>query len=381
LQHHSGGSRPLLPALQGLRLVAALHVLLVHSVQAQWLPAPVRSAIGAGHTSTSLLFILSGFVLTYVYSGADGRLRLPRRDFWVARFSRLAPLLVLSQLLVLPLWVHAHGWRGTWLPALLAISGQQGWHPRHAHVLNTPAWAVTFLCLAYALFPWLLERMRAVPERRLGAAIATAWAAALLPGAVYHLFLPHSAEGLRALFTFPLLRLPEFVVGMLAGRWFLARGPLPARKAAAWAAIGLAVWAAGTLVASRVPAALIHNGFFAPAQVMAVAGLASGGGAIGALLAWRPARGLGERAYALFLLHLPLLSWAQALGAFPRDTLAASAAAYAAYLAATVALSILVNDRFVDPASEWLRKRLTPRRPPDRGIPLAAPILPTAPPA
>jgi peptidoglycan/LPS O-acetylase OafA/YrhL len=361
--------------------VAALHVLLVHSVQAQWLPAPLRSAIDAGHTSTSLLFLLSGFVLTYAYACADGRLRLPRRDFWVARFSRLAPLLVLSQLLVLPLWVHAHGLRETWLPALLAMSGQQGWLPRHAHVLNTPAWAVTFLCLAYALFPWLLERLRAVPERRLGAAIAAAWAAALLPGAVYHFLLPHTADGLRALFTFPLLRLPEFVAGMLAARWFLARGPLPPRKAAAWAAAGLAVWAAGTLVASRVPAALIHNGFFAPAQLIAVAGLASGGGALGALLARRPVRALGERAYAIFLLHLPLLSWAQTLGAFPRDTLAISAAAYAVYLAAAIALSVAVNDRFVDPASEWIRVRLSPRRPPDHDLPLAAPILPAAPPA
>ncbi|HEU4456926.1 MAG TPA: acyltransferase [Longimicrobium sp.] len=381
MRHHSGGARPVLPALQGLRLVAALHVLLVHSMQARWLPAPLRSAIDAGHTSTSLLFLLSGFVLTYVYAGADGRLRLPRRDFWIARFSRTAPLLVLSQLLVLPLWLHAHGPGGTWLPALLAMSGQQAWLPRYAHVLNTPAWAITFLCLAYALFPWLLERLRAVPERRLGAAVAATWIVALLPGAVYHLLLPHSAEGLRALFTFPLLRLPEFVVGMLAGRWFLARGPLAPRSAAAWAAAGLGMWIAGTLVASRVPVALIHNGFFAPAQVVALVGLASGGGAVGALLARRPVRAMGERAYAIFLLHLPLLSWAQALGAFPRDTLAASAAAYAGYLAVTIALSVAVNDRFVDPASEWIRARLTSRPPPARDLPLVAPVLPAAPPA
>jgi peptidoglycan/LPS O-acetylase OafA/YrhL len=138
-----------LPAVDGLRFAAALHVVLVHSVATRWLPFPLFSAVRAGYTSTSALFILSGFVLTWVYSGADGRLSVPPRRFMVARLSRLLPLLVVSQLLVLPLWPTTHAAKDLWFVLPLGLAGLQGWWPRMSMVLNTPAWAVSVFVLSY----------------------------------------------------------------------------------------------------------------------------------------------------------------------------------------------------------------------------------------
>jgi peptidoglycan/LPS O-acetylase OafA/YrhL len=367
--------RPELPALTGLRFVAALHVLLVHALRVQWLPRPLRSAVDAAHTSTSLLFVLSGFILYWVYAGADGRLRGSVREFLAGRIGRVYPLLALSHLLALPLWVASVGWEGTLVPAAAALSGQQGWFPPLAHVLNVPGWAATLLFLAYALFPALLILVRRVPRRALVPAMAGAWLLALLPGALYLLALPHTELGERALFTFPLLRLPEFVFGVLLGAWTAGRPSLSPR-AAGWLAAGaLAAWGAAAMLADRVPLVLIHNGGLAPVHAALLVALAAGGGAAGRLLASPPLKRLGNAGIGLFLLHLPLLAWLQVLGWLPRPTLAGSAAVFAAYLAVTFALSVLVTERFVTPVPKWARRRFGGPAQAPAPVPAAAPGL------
>jgi peptidoglycan/LPS O-acetylase OafA/YrhL len=124
--------------------------------------------------------------------------------------------------------------------------------------------------------------------------------------------------------------------------------------------------------ASRFPIELIHNGFLAPAQGLLIVGLAYGGGIPARVLAWRPLRGLGQRSLAIYLLHLPILAWIQALGFFPRPTLAENAVAYLAYLALTLGASVLVSDRFVDPAAGWLRRRFGEKDTADTGSRLPA---------
>ncbi|HEX5727144.1 MAG TPA: acyltransferase [Longimicrobiaceae bacterium] len=364
-----GARRSRLPALTGIRFFAAMHVLLLHSLQARWLPGPVRSAVEAGYTSTSLLFILSGFVLVWVYTTPEGGFRGSRPAFWTARVARVYPLTVLSHLLVIPVWVGWNGTRDLWTHAAVALSAQQGWIPPLVNVLNSPAWAVTFLFFAYALFPWMAERVRALPERALVPAMAAAWALCVLPG-VYVLLAMEGVAGRTVLYTFPLLRLPEFVFGVLLGRWFLLRGALPARTAARVAAASLGVWAAVILAGGGIPRELLHNGLLAPLQGLLVVALASGGGAVGRFLSTRPLRTLGEAGLAVFLLHVPVLAWFHAAGWIPGPSLLASTAAYVAYVAATLALSLAAMRWVVDPvaarARRWTAPAPAPEPPPMR---------------
>jgi peptidoglycan/LPS O-acetylase OafA/YrhL len=367
------GRRPVLPAVNGLRFVAAMHIVFIHSLKVRWFPVPLRSAIDAGYTSTSLLFILSGFVLTWVYQGEDGRLNVPRRQFLVARLSRIFPLMLVSQLLVLPLWLEHRPFGPAMVGLALGLSGQQAWWPPLAHALNTPAWAVTVLCLNYALFPATLDLLRRIPARWHLAALGGAWVACLVPGAVFHQLGATSDDALRVLYTFPLIRGLEFVFGVMLGVWLTARGPLTRREAAWMAAAGTLAWAGWLCVAYRFPVELIHNGLLAPVQGMLIAGLAYGGGWIGRVLAAKPVRELGERGLSIFLLHLPLLAWTQRAGLLPLPSVAASMAVYAAYLAVTLTLSVVVTDRFVTPAARMLRLRFTPAPPRSPAVPVETP--------
>lgn len=359
----SAARRPVLPAVNGLRFAAVMHVVLIHSIATRWLPFPLYSAIRAGYTSTSALFVLSGFILTWVYSGADGRLAVPRRTFLAGRLSRIFPLLVLSQLLTLPIWLQTHHGLDAWLAFGLSLTGQQGWVIPWATVLNTPAWAVGVFCASYLLLPWLLERIRGLSQRGLLVAMGVTWAACLLPGIALHVTGLATESARMALYTFPPLRLPEFVFGVLAGRFVIVHGPLP-RRTAAWAAtLGAAAWLGWISIASLFPIELIHNGLLAPAQALLIAGLAYGGGLPGRVLAWKPVRAMGTRSLAIYLLHLPLLAGMQTLGAFPRTSVAVSLAVYLAYVALTIGGAMVVADYFVDPIAARIRRRFAARRP------------------
>ena len=71
--------RPDIPALTGLRAVAALLVVLFHYKYIVpglgQSPAPGARVIQAGFVGVSLFFVLSGFILAYTYIGDDGSLR------------------------------------------------------------------------------------------------------------------------------------------------------------------------------------------------------------------------------------------------------------------------------------------------------------------
>lgn len=345
--------------------------MLEHSLRAQLLPRPVLNAISAGYTSATLLLVLSGFILVYVYSTPDGSLAVSRREFWTARFSRIYPLFIISQLIVLPLWLQTHSWDETWFPLAVGLSGQQAWFPSLAHVLNTPAWTISLLVLAYAAFPWLLERLRALPDRLLPAAMLGTWVLGVVPV----LLVPHPGPtATRFLFSFPLVRFPEFLFGMLLGRWFLARQPLGAR-ASAWAAGGaLVAWVAVLSVIGQFPRAVMHNGLLAPLFGLLLVGLASGGGWIARVLSLPLLQRLGNAGIAIFLLHLPLVAWIEVAGWYPAPSTAVSAMVYAGYLAMTLVLSVVLTERFVAPVSRWARERFG--RPAVAAPPLVVPPLP-----
>ena len=91
--------RPQLPLLTTLRFFAALQVLVMHLV-----PNPLRSSlsyaplIGAGDEAVIFFFVLSGFILNYVYSGKreDTAFAIPASRFWRARLARLWPAMRLD---------------------------------------------------------------------------------------------------------------------------------------------------------------------------------------------------------------------------------------------------------------------------------------------
>ncbi|MDX6231026.1 MAG: hypothetical protein QOI76_4416, partial [Frankiales bacterium] len=106
-QTHRGEGQPRLPALTGLRFVAALAVVLSHFSEQRLVDVPRRlvTFLDGGRTAVSLFFVLSGFVLAYNYAHLSTTDQ--RRRFYVARFARIYPVVLLALLVAVPSILYA----------------------------------------------------------------------------------------------------------------------------------------------------------------------------------------------------------------------------------------------------------------------------------
>ncbi len=150
-----------LPALTGVRFLAATQVVLYHFgsgfAQRHHLPRPLTNLLTNGWTAVTLFFILSGFILSYTYSGQiagrGGKLR-----FWEARFARIYPVYLLALLLSWPF----RGDPGLGL-SMAVLTMVQAWNPFHVNyggAWNSPAWTLSTEAFFYLLFPFFFRCSR-----------------------------------------------------------------------------------------------------------------------------------------------------------------------------------------------------------------------------
>lgn len=371
---------PQLRALTGLRFVAALHVALYHALRPVLVDVdgagnPLLTFIANGPAAVTLFFVLSGFVLVQSV-GAAGHLdgeqrRVPWRAFIAARLARIAPVYLLALAVVVPLGLAARH-RGLVddplgpLSFVLVAAGLQAFVPEAALRWNPPAWSVSAELFFYVCFPVVvvvLARWTTTARSRFA---QTLWLLGLLAPLAYlyldpdHLTWPKPGdEGfwLHLVQFNPLLRLPEFVVGVVAGLLWRRGGAIPAQLRGPVVVVAIV----GSVVVASiagVPRLLLHNGLLAPAYAALIVALSYGEGAVARVLSSSPLQRLGEASYALYLLHVPLLMWAMALTKTSAAKGLSPTVAVVVVVLAAIPLSLLVERVVERPARRFLRARL-----------------------
>lgn len=285
-------SKSRLEGLTGLRAIAALQVVFYHFGTHAFAGAPslLRALQQTGHAAVSLFFVLSGFVLVYNY----GEGAISRRRFWRARFARVYPLYALIVLVEIGLLASQRASARTIAAATVGdLLGLQAWIPAITNVGNVPGWSVSVELFFYLVFPFVALR----PRRPL-VAVALFCVAALATAA-----LPSLVAGDAATFAkvSPLMRLPEFLVGVALGRAFAMRR---LASPTAWSLVAVAGVLATSLAWPLVPRYFIHA-LLLPSYALLIYAVASGG-AVAALLSRPTMRALGDASYALYLLQMPL---------------------------------------------------------------------------
>ncbi|ATO33417.1 acyltransferase family protein [Dickeya dianthicola] len=405
--------------LEWLRFLLGCYVMIYHTVhiypQREKIPF-LSELTSMGFFATSTFFVLSGFLLTHVYL-RDGQLREPARHFLAKRLFNLYPIHIIglaSSIVVVSLmhWlaiapegqvasarfviydsndpsVAPETLRHYMDNAQLAFNGLlqllmlQAWNP-YFLTFNAPLWSVSTLFFFYLLFPLLAPRL-------LGSRYPRLW---LMVMCVLYLLPPiwviwHQLYGVPytgLLQRSPLLRLPEFLAGVLGYAIFrqYRDGTLPAltrmQRNALGAFISLSFIVATWLFThgERYWYFLLHNGLLLPAQVALVFLCAHVREPDSETLKTWATR-LGAASLSIFALHVPLFNlfrtleqllrgdplqcftdWTACIDAAGKVEL--SMTGYGVFLLTTVALCVVFQEQAVIRMKQALTERFLGRR-------------------
>jgi peptidoglycan/LPS O-acetylase OafA/YrhL len=322
-----------LPALTGIRFVAILHIFCFHL----WvlfdmkkepgmenvlrgmsdLPAPLFTAIANGWMSTSFFFLLSGFVLAYLYWGKDGQLSIPKKTFWLARAIRIYPIHLILMLITLLLTTAYQLSLGT-SPGLLVASGiatitlTQAWYPDFVPVWSWPTWTISALAFLYVVMPFLLPQLAKLSRRASIQLLCALPFISLLPTAIYALYFPAGTEAPQFWKIFigstPLFWLAHFIAGILLTRVFYFSRATNANNPASgnWFAWGdLALLVVVLLAcAQQIDEPFkffLRHGLMMPLYMVIIVDLARGNGIAARLFTLPGTSFLGETGFSIFI--------------------------------------------------------------------------------
>jgi peptidoglycan/LPS O-acetylase OafA/YrhL len=368
-------------ALSGLRIVAALWVVLFHFRPLMQMASPplydaLKPVLDCGAQGVDLFFILSGFVLTWNYLDRMGEgwstkatlhflwLRLARvwpiylvtmhlAAAWIVftlnfgnvpspEASQLNAISYVRQLVMTQLWFQPFFDRSSW---------------------DGPAWSISAEWLAYLLFGLLVMVIFRVERATRARGLLLLAIAATLPPV---LFLAATGE-----FYTPWSWLPRIVMQFTAGALACAavrklRPSDRTRRVAGYVSVLLLVGIVGGLyLLDAHPLATIRDDFglvdvlFLPLVVA----LAIGGGTLPSLLSTRLLVYGGKVSFALYMVHeLVHTAWNWAVAQYEIQLQPSIAAklVFVGLIAVSVVLAILLFHSVEEPARRWMRRMVDP---------------------
>jgi|RhiMethySRZTD1v2_1073278.scaffolds.fasta_scaffold34722_3 peptidoglycan/LPS O-acetylase OafA/YrhL len=312
--------RPDLPVLTSLRFWAAAVVVLNHldAAKIAYLPEVVKGWCQSGYEAVSFFFVLSGFILTYVYSSPrdDGTMNVSARRFRIARFARIGPAYYLGLILMLPAFIYGFVVAGmisldrfvlatATVPTLL-----QAWFPPASFSWNGPAWSLSVELFFYALFPYLLCRTNRLSRRDLVTlAFATVVASAAIRLQARPLVPINSTDWQFFFAYFPLFHLPSFLFGMAIGRIYLYGQNASPTASKLLFISGTVALALVLGYRSSAPAWLLTDAVLVPLYGVVIVGGARITGTLHAALAHPVLELLGHASYSVYILHNGIVFW------------------------------------------------------------------------
>ena len=223
----SGQIRP----LTSLRFFAATSVVLYHTFYMFGGGTGskfVGHAVAMGFSGVSCFFVLSGFILSYVYLG--GGKKIDRYGFWIARFARVYPLyctalLVHAPFVVASVWsrnAHKVALAKLATTLLVNLAFLQAWIPQARGPWNGPGWTLSVEAFFYLTFPLIGPLFWRLRTRIVLLMWGALYVGSVIASTAIGDRLDPAGNGLEW-FQNPMLRLPEFALGILTAKLFLSR--------------------------------------------------------------------------------------------------------------------------------------------------------------
>ncbi|HDR8930426.1 TPA: acyltransferase [Burkholderia vietnamiensis] len=350
-----------LPSLTSLRFFAASAIFALHAEQISGFPKGQFAGFTLNQ-GVSFFYVLSGFILHYNYR--ERTQESSWISFFALRFFRLWPLHLFGLGLASALaWQDIASWYSAYLsiPKLLAIVFMlHAWSPdNHVYfAVNGVSWSLSVEIFFYACFPTLSRMVSKYPLRVFVATSVVVIAFALIAQALQ---VDHS-NGIYNIN--PLVRLPEFVVGILVAEWRARRPAAPIARAtgtvyetASLAVLALSNWFSPIMFGWAYEnmgtgfVVYVHELYLAIPCAAVIYAFSLERGTVSSIMARRLLVLLGEASFALYVIHQPIQKFmAEMLVGMPPGALAVACAL------STVMLAVLLNRLLEIPAYRFARQ-------------------------
>lgn len=238
-----------LNGLELMRYLLGMYIVLYHTFNYEGMPKWLRLPVEMGFIATSSFFILSGFILSYVYLSGNGSnnviLKDTKQHFLLKRLANLYPIHIFSLLFTLvvvyivselqispkdtlasiryvmydsnnysPIEKLHHHMSNFEMVIAFAMNALliQSWNPYYL-TFNAPAWSISTLFFMYILFPYIAPYLSKL-KRPVMALVITNLVYISLP----LLFIINNYYDMPytgILNRNPIARLPEFISGII----------------------------------------------------------------------------------------------------------------------------------------------------------------------
>lgn len=348
-----------LDALTTLRFAAALLVFIYHTKIFESVLEPYR----LGEIGVNFFFLLSGFILTYVYFS---KLLVVKAKailkFYSARFAKIFPMHVLTFLLAAPNMLRSYGavLGGPIVPIvliaaicnILLIQAYSN-DPAILYSFNNVSWTISVEAFFYALFPFVI----ALIGKWRGSILNTHLLLVMLLLWVLMIIMNLSIPA--QFVVLPIYRFPEFLIGVCAGTYFLRKteNTNPTTLTSSFLELGvLGLALLSTLLYPLVASHVSVATCLTPVLVAVILIFARERGVISSVLKCRPFVVLGEISFSFYMIHLMVLGHMNAIHGGWLALLA---------LVVTVVLSMIFYYSYEEPMRKlikaWSDKRLDAR--------------------
>lgn len=359
-----------LSALTGLRFLAAFAVFVSHLGVPATSPEWVRTMAKSGYAGVTLFFVLSGFVLALNYTG---RLST-RRELWsyaVARVARLYPLyIVVLAYTVVTKWAELGRIPDHVVKHVLAV---QAWDPNVyvAFGLVGPGWSIGVELFLYLTLPVLAIGLKVMDRSTrslllsasvvLLVIVSLAWWFSATGRGDLAITDPQSAQ--RWLYRMPLLRVGDFLLGILAARLYVRLRHDPRGPRLGLVLVVLAVPVSLWLSAQKslVGSAWSWDAIYALPATAVILGLALGPlQPLARALSTKTMVLLGEASFAFYLVHKQVIDTQSRPRPWTVEVTGSSAATALSQFGLALALAIGLHVGLEKPARTKLRRLLDP---------------------
>jgi len=392
---------PQLTALNGMRFFAVFHIFLYHIWSTRFetdqshgrfanayanlesFPRWLNNLLAHGYLSTSFFFLLSGFILAYLYWTPNGELSTTRQRFWWQRFTRIYPVhliaLVVTILLMLPRW-----WFDPDAPPVpLAVASgvatatlTQAWFPPLVPIWSWPTWALSAVVFLYLIMPWLMRALARLSRRQAIGLLVAMPVISLLPTLVFLQFFPDGGKDSQNWQIFlgstPLFWVPHFAAGMLVSRIFsISRFEQAWRNGSKpWISAGdfalIAVIAISVMEPhDRVWRHILRHGALMPLYLVVLHDLALGRGFVARFFSLPGMGFLGQTSFSIFIWQNLFLG----LGVGMSMAMPESRSISFWFSVIGLTLMAMISTYWIEkPIARRLRRRLAPQQPLAQGV-------------